>query len=95
MKKEFSKASDYTEQRFTVYDVPKENVTTIMMVYKDTKTMVFSFDDDTDSLTLSLESCKNITLVLLKFIICLNCVSRMSINLMKENGFTHTKKIKR
>ena len=60
---DFSKAFDSIPsgkimQMLLAYGLPKETVITIMMFNKNAKAIVCSIDDDTDFLTLSLESCK-------------------------------------
>ena len=65
MFKDFSKAFDFIqrwkmEQTQLAYGFPKETVTTIMMLYKNTKPMVHSPDGNTTFLTLSSAFCKDI-----------------------------------
>ena len=48
------------EQILLAYDLSKETVITIMMLYKDTKTMITSLDSDTDFFTCWMESYKDI-----------------------------------
>ena len=67
---------------------PKETVTTIMMFYKNTKVKVHSTDRDTDFFDIVTGVLQRGTLILYLFIICLDYILRMLIDLMKENGFT-------
>ena len=84
---DFSKAFDSIhrgkmEQIFLAYDLPKETVTAIMMLCKNTKVKVRSPDGDTDYFDMVAGVLQgNI------FIICLDYRLRRSIDLKKENGF--------
>ena len=72
------------EQLLLVYVLPTETVTTIMMLNKNTKVKVHSPDGDTDFVAGVL---REDTLAPYLFIICLDYVLWMVIDLMKENGF--------
>ena len=74
------------EQIPLAYGLLKENVTSIMMLYKSTNAMVHSFDTNFFDI---------VTVVLLGdllapylFIICLDYTLQISIDFIKENGFT-------
>ena len=58
-----------------------------MMLYKNTKVKVRSPDGDTDYFNIVASVLQGDTLAPYLFIICLDYVLRMSIDLMKENGF--------
>ena len=89
---DFSKAFDSIhrgkmEQILFTYDLPKETVTAIMMLYKNTKIKVCSLDGDTDYFNIVAGVLQRDTLTPYLFIICLDYMLRMSIDLMKENSF--------
>ena len=89
---DFSKAFDSTlraklEQILLAHGLPNETVAAIMMLYKNTKIKVRSPDGDTDYFDIAAGILQRDTLVSYLFIICLDYVFRMSIDLMKENGF--------
>ena len=93
---DFSKAFDSIhrekmEQILLTYGLPKETVTAIMMLYKNTKAKVHSLDGDTDYFNIVAGVLQGDTLALYRFIICLDYVFRMSIDIMKDNGFKLTK----
>ena len=79
------------EQILLAYDLPKETVAAIMMLYKNTKVKVSSPDGVTDYFDIVAGLLQGETLAPYLFIICLNYVLRTSIDLMKENGFKLTK----
>ena len=79
------------EQILLAYGLPKETVTTIMMLYRKTKVKVHSLDGDTDYLDIEASVLQEDTLAPYLFIICLDYVLRTSIDKMKENGFKLTK----
>ena len=64
----------------------EETVTTIMVLYKNTKAMVHSPDGNTDFFIVT-GVLQGDTIVAYLFIICLNYILQMMIDLMKENGF--------
>ena len=74
------------EQILLNYDLPKERVAAIKILYKNTKVKVCSPDGDTDDFDIAGVLHGN-TLSPYLFIFCLNYVPRTSIDLMKENGF--------
>ena len=77
------------EQIFWANGLTKETVTAIMIPYRNTKVKVCSPDGNAYFFILSLEFCKNIHYwYICMFIICLDYVLQMSIDLRKENGFT-------
>ena len=79
------------EQILLAYGLPKETVTAIMMVYRNTKVKVHSPDGDTDYFDIVAGVLQRDTLAPYLFIICLDYVLRTSINKIKENGFMLTK----
>ena len=89
---DFSKAFDFIhrakmEQILLAYSLPKETVAAIMMQYKNMKVKVRSLDGDTEYFDVVAGVLQRDTLAPYLFIICLNFVLRMSIDLIKENGF--------
>ena len=89
----FSKAFDSIhrgeiEQILLAYGFPKENVTVIMMLYKNTKAMVRSPAEDTDFFDIVVGIFLGDILVPYLFFIGIDYVRRKSIDLIKENGFT-------
>ena len=87
---DFSKAFDSRyigkmEQILLAYDLPKETVAVIMMLYKRTKVKARSPEGDTD-FDIVANVLQEDTLAPYQFIICL--VLQMLIDLMKENGLT-------
>ena len=89
---DFSKAFDSIhrgkmEQILLTYGLPKETVAAIMMLYKNTKVKVHSQDRDTDYFNIVAGVLQGDTIAPYLFIIRLDYVLWMSIDLMKENGF--------
>ena len=88
---DFSKAFDSIHrgkmsQILLANGLPKETVSTIMILYKNTKAMVCSPDDDN---TYFFDIVTRVLLGdALTFIICLDYILKTSIDLMKENGLT-------
>ena len=76
------------KQILPAYGLPKETVTAIMILYKNTKVKVCSPDGDTDLFDVVVGVLQGNTFALYLFIICLVYELRMSIDLMNENGFT-------
>ena len=83
------------EQILLAYGLPKETVTAIMMIYKNTKVKVRSPDRDTDYFDIVAGVLQGDTLGPYLFIICQDYVLRTSIDKIKENGFTLTKEGRR
>ena len=75
------------EQILLASGLPKETVTVIMMLYKNTKVKVHSPDGDTDYFDIVAGELQGDTLAPCLFIICLDYVLRTSVDLMKENDF--------
>ena len=76
------------EQILLAYGLPKETVTAIMMLYRNTKVKVCFPDGDTDYFEIVAGVLQGDTLSLLRhFIICLDYVLRTSIDKIKENSF--------
>ena len=70
------------------YGLPKETVTVIMVLYRNTKVKVRSLEGDTDIFDIVAGVLQRDTLAPYLFIICLGYGLRSSIDLIKENGFT-------
>ena len=62
-----------------------------MMLYKNTKVKVHSLDGDTDFFDIVTGVPQGDTLTPYLFISCLDYMLQMSVDLMKENGFTLAK----
>ena len=62
------------EQILLNYDLPKETIATIMMLYKNTKVKVRSLDGDTDFFVIIAGMLQGDTLAENLFIICLDYV---------------------
>ena len=80
------------EQILPAYSIPKETITAIMILYRNTKVKVCSLDGDTDYFDIVGGVLQRNTLAPYLFIICLDYVLRTSIEKIKENGFELTKK---
>ena len=78
------------EQILLAYGLPKETVTAIMMLYRNTKVIVCSLDRDTDYFDIVAGFLQGDTLAPYLFIIRLDHVLRMSSDKNKENGFKLT-----
>ena len=94
---DFTKAFDSIhrgkmEQILLTYSLPKETVTAIMILYRNTKVKVLSLDGDTDYFDIVAGVLQGDTLAPYFFIISLDYVLRISIDKIKENGFELTKK---
>ena len=74
------------------YGLLEETLTAIMMLHKNTKAMVCKPDRDTDSFNIVAGILQVDTLAPYMFIICLDYILQILINLIKENGFTLKKK---
>ena len=79
------------EQILLTYSLPKETVTAIMMLYRNTKVKICSLDGDTDCFDIVAGVLQRDTLAPYLFIICLDYVLRTSIDKIKENGLKLTK----
>ena len=79
------------EQILLAFDYPKETVAAIIMLSKNKEVKVRSLDGDTEYFDIVAGMLQVGTLAPYLFIICLDYVLRMSIDLMKENGFKLTK----
>ena len=75
------------EQILLAYSPPKQTVTPIMMLYKNSKVKVCSLDGDTDYFDIVAGVLQGDTLASYLFIICLDYVLWTFIYLMEENGF--------
>ena len=80
------------EQILLAYDLPKETVAAITILYKITKMNVRSPDGDTEYFDIVAGVLQGDTLALYLFIICLDYVLGTSIDKIRENGFELTKK---
>ena len=94
---DFTKAFDSIhrgkmEQILIAYDIPKETVAAITILYRNTKVKVRSPDGDTEYFDIVAGVLQGDTLAPYLFIICLDYVLRTSIDKIKENGFELTKK---
>ena len=76
------------EQILLAYGFSKVNVTAIMMLYSNTKVKVRSPDGDTDFFDIFAGLLQEYILAPYLFIIFLDYVLRIIIDLIKENGFT-------
>ena len=93
---DFTKAFDFIhrrkmEQILLAYDLPKETVAAIMMLYRNMKVKVCSPDGDTYNFNIVAGVLQGDTLASYFFIICLDYMLRTFIDWMKENGFKLTK----
>ena len=94
---DFTKALDSIhrgkmEQILLAYGLPKETVSAIMLLYRNTKVKVRSPDGDTEYFDIVAGVLQGDTLAPYLFIICLDYVLRTSIDKIKENCFELTKK---
>ena len=94
---DFTKAFDSIhrekmEQILLAYGLPKETITAIMILYRNTKVKVRSPDIDTEYFNIVAGVLQGDTLAPYLFIICLDYVLRTSIDKIRENGFELTKK---
>ena len=90
---DFSKAFDSIQKRKMeqirlAFGLPKENVTAIKMLYENMKAKVCSPDGNTDFFDIVAGVLQGNTWVSYLFIFCLGYVLWMSIDIIKENGFT-------
>ena len=79
------------EQILLTDGLPKETISAIMMLYRNTKVKVSSPDGDTDYFNIAAGVLQEDTLVLYHLIICLDYVLRTSTDKTKENAFKLTK----
>ena len=75
------------EKILFAYNLPKETIIAIMMLYKNMKVKVHSLDGDTDYFNIVAGVLQGDTLAPYLFIICLDYMLRSSIDIMKENSF--------
>ena len=92
----FSKAFDSihrvkVEQILLSNGYPKETISTIMMLYKNTKEKVRSPDEDTDYFDIVAGVLQGNTLAIYLFIICVDYVLKTSIDKIKDKCFKLTK----
>ena len=93
---DFTKAFDSIhrgkmEQILLAFGLPKETVTAIMMLYRNTEVKVRLPDGDTDYFNILAGVLRGDMLAPCLFIICLDYVLWTSIDKIKENGFKLTK----
>ena len=90
------------EKIILAYGIPKEIVTAIMILYRNTKSMVRSPDEDAGFFYILAGVLQGDTLAPFLFVICLDYVLRISVDKCNEYGLTlelarsrrfHTKKI--
>ena len=79
------------EQILLANGLPKETVSAIMMLYRNTKVKVRSPDGDTDDFDIVEGVLQGDTQTPDQCIVCLNYVLKTSIDRIKENGFKLTK----
>ena len=79
------------EQILLTYSLLKETVAAIMMLYRNTKVKVCSPDGVTDYFNIVAGVLQGDALAPYLLILCLDNMLRMSIALMKDNGFKLTK----
>ena len=79
------------EQILLAYGLFKETIAALMMLYKNTKVKTHSLNGDIDFFDIVAGVQQRGTLAPYLFIICLDYVLQMSIDLMKENDFTLAK----
>ena len=75
------------EQILLIYGHPKETVTTIMMLYRNTQVKVHSPDGDSDFFDIDAGVLQGDTLAPYLLIICLGYILRKSIDTIQENCF--------
>ena len=80
------------EQILHTLSLPKETITAILTLYRNTKVKVCSLDGDTDYFDIVADVLQGDTLAPYHFIICLDYVLRTPLDKIKENGFKLTKK---
>ena len=80
------------EQILLAYGLPKETVTAITILYRNTEVKVRSPDRDTEYFDILAGVLQGDTLTPYFFIICLDYKLRTSIDKIRENGFELTKK---
>ena len=80
------------EQILLAYDLPKETVAAITILYRKTKVKVRSPDGDTEYCIIVARVLQEDMLAPYLFIICLDYVLRTSIDKIRENGYKLTKK---
>ena len=83
------------EQILLSYGLPKETVSAITILYRNTKVKIRSPDRDTEYFDIVARVIQGNTLTPYLFIVCLDYVLRTSIVNIRENGFELTKKRKR
>ena len=76
------------DQILLAYSLPKEIITTIIILYKNTKAMVCSRDENTDVFNIVVGVLLGYILVSYLFIHCVAYLLQTSIYQIKENGFT-------
>ena len=67
---------------------PQKTVTSVMILFKNTKVMVHSLDGNTDFINIVARVLQGDTLTRHLFIICQDCVLQILIDLIEENRFT-------
>ena len=83
------------EQILLAYDLPKETIAAIMMLYRNMKVKVHSPDGGTHYFDIVAGVLQGDTLAPYLFIICLDYVLRTYIDKINENGFKLTKRSRR
>lgn len=93
---DFSKAFDSIHRKklheiLQAYGIPEETINAIMMLYKDSKSMVRSPDGDTEFFNTIAGVLQGDTLAPFLFILCLDYALRISVDEHPNLGFTLTK----
>ena len=83
------------EQILLAYGLLKEIVTTLMMLYKNMKAMVYTPDEDRDFFDIIVGILQGDALASYMFIFCQDNIVWTSIDLIEKNGFTLKKTRKR
>ena len=94
---DFSKAFDSIkrnkmEQILQIYGIPTETIEAIMMLYRNTRSMVRSPDGDTAFFEINTGVLQGDTLAPFLFILCLDYILKTSVDINAELGFTLTER---
>ena len=94
---DFSKAFDSIkrnkmEQILQIYGIPTETIEAIMMLYRNTRSMVRSPDGDTAFFEITTGVLQGDTLAPFLFILCLDYILKTSVDINAELGFTLTER---
>ena len=94
---DFSKSFDSIkrnkmEQILQIYGIPTETIEAIMMLYRNTRSMVRSPDSNTTFFEITTGVLKGDTLAPFLFILCLHYILKTSVDINAELGFTLTER---